>query len=343
MKALVTGAAGFIGSHVVQELMREEVEVRAMILPGEDTRNLEGTDVERIEGDVRDLDGMRHAIKGCNLVFHLAAIYSLWLPRMELMEEVNVGGTRNVLEASRQEGVERVVYTSTLAVFAGQGSGIDATEESPFALGDTGNMYSITKHRAHQVALEYVDKGMDIVIAAPCGPFGPNDVQPTPTGRFLLSLVNLPVCPIIDSTNNMVDVRDVARGHILAWRKGRTGETYLLGNENLREKDMAQMAMEITGLRKPVVSIPTPLMRLGSHFLLAWSEYVSRKPPLGDPSSVEISVRGLRVDCSKAFSELGLPRRPIRDSIRDSLIWFARNGYVKNKKARKKLLSMEVS
>lgn len=341
MKALVTGAAGFIGSHVVRELMKENVEVRAMILPGEDTRNIDGLDVETVQGDVRDRAGVRNAVKGCRVVFHLAAIYALWLPRMSLMEEVNVDGTYNVLRACLDEGVERAVHTSSLVVFAGQCRNTDSNENSPFVNGDAGNLYANTKYRSQQIALDFYRKGLDVVIAAPCGPFGPRDVGPTPTGRMLLTMADYPVIPLIDSINNLADVRDIALGHILAWKKGRSGEIYILGNENIRASDLGRMINEVGGFDKPLVPVPVPLLRISSHFMLAWSNYVSRKPPVLDPSGVEIGFRGQRMDCSKAFNELGLPRTPLRDSIHDALVWFASNGYIRNRKIADKWRSKE--
>jgi dihydroflavonol-4-reductase len=340
MKALVTGAAGLIGSHVVRDLLRENAEVRALVLPGENPRNLEGLDIERVEGDVRDADAMARAVRGCRAVFHLAAIYALWLPRMSKMEEVNVGGTRNVMRACLDEGVERVVHTSSFVVFAGQSVERDSNEESPFVNQDAKNLYAVTKHRSQQIALDYHGKGLDVVIAAPCGTFGPNDVGPTPTGRLILSLVHYPVIPVVNSINNMADARDVAKGHILAWRKGRSGEAYILGNENIWASDLAKMVNQVADLDKKLVPIPTWLVKFSAHFMLAWSEYVSRKPPLVDPTSVEIGARGMRMDCSKAFNQLGLPRRPLTETIRDALVWFAQNGYVKCQKARGKILAL---
>ena len=338
-KVLVTGAAGFIGSHVVRDLMDEGEEVRAMIFPGEDTRNLEGVDVERVEGDVRDRSSVKSAVKGCKAVFHLAAIYALWLPRMSVMEEVNVDGTYNVMRECFDAGVERVVHTSSLVVFAGQSVEHDSNERSPFSFARSGNLYANTKYRSQQIALEFFRKGLDVVIAAPCGPFGPNDVQPTPTGRLLLSLVNLPVVALVDSINNMVDVRDVSKGHVLAWKKGRSGEAYILGNENMWAHELARLACEIAGINKPMIRVPTPLLKVAARFMLAWSEYVSKKPPIMDPSAVEIGAKGQRMDCSKAIDELGLPQRPIRESVRDSLVWFAKNGYITDKNAEKNILS----
>ncbi len=339
-KALVTGAAGFIGSHLVKYLLEENVEVRAMILPGENTRNIDELDIECVRGDITDRESVKNAVHGCDVVFHLAAIYALWLPRMSLMDEVNIDGTYNVMRAALNEGVERVVHTSSLVVFGGQSPDEDSTEESPFVNGDTRNLYAITKYRSQKIALDFCRKGLDVVVAAPCGPIGPHDIQPTPTGKLLLSLVHMPIVPLIESISNMVDVRDVAKGHVLAWQKGRTGECYILGNENLWASELAQIVMEVAEINRPTMRIPKPLVKIAPHFALAWSNYVSRKPPLIEPSSGIIGERGMRMNCSKAFNELGLPRRPIRESVHDALIWFSRHGYITNAKVRDKFFLM---
>jgi len=337
MKALVTGGGGFIGSHVVRALLRDGVEPRVLLLAGEDERNLAGLDVERVRGNVLDPPSLARAVQGCAWVFHLAAIYALWLPRMETMREVNVDGTRNVLQAALDAGVDRVVYTSSIAVFGGQGPDRDATEESPFALGDTGNLYAASKHASHQVALGFVRRGLDVTIAAPCGPIGPGDRGPTPTGRFLLTLASAPVCPLVQTASNFGDVRDMARGHVLAARKGRTGESYLLGAENLGYRQLADMVEAVTGAARPRVPVPDPLLRAGAHLMKKMADWGVRRPPLITPDSVTIGQRCLRADCSKARRELGLPQSPVKDAVRDALVWFARNGHVRNPRVRRRL------
>jgi dihydroflavonol-4-reductase len=293
--------------------------------------------VEKVRGNVLAPDSLLRAVDGCAWVFHLAAVYALWLPRMEAMQEVNVQGTRNVLQAALDQGVERVVYTSSIAVFGGQGPDRDATEESPFALGDTGNLYAVSKYEAHKVALSFVERGLDVTITAPCGPIGPGDVGPTPTGRFLLALVNAPVCPLVDTVTNFGDVRDMARGHVLAARKGKTGESYLLGTENYRYHQLADMATEITGIRKPRLRIPDSLIKVGAHAMKKMADWGIKRPPLLTPDSVIIGQRCLRADCTKARSELGMPQNPVKNAVRDALVWFARNGHVSNERLRRKL------
>ncbi|HZS37675.1 MAG TPA: NAD-dependent epimerase/dehydratase family protein [Polyangia bacterium] len=337
MKALVTGAAGFIGSNVVRALLGAGHAVRALHLPGEDVRNLAGLDVERVAGDVTDGPAMRRAAAGCDRVFHLAAIYALWTRDPERMRRVNVDGTRTVLEAARAAGVERVVYTSSIARFGGQGRGRRATEESPFALGPTGDGYSRSKFEAHEVARAFAGD-VDVVIVAPTGPIGPGDVGPTPTGRLLLRALTMPVVVVPDSATNFADVRDMARGHLLAAERGRRGESYLLGHVDLTAVELAREALALYGLRRAIVRAPFPLAQAAGHASLAAARLLGRAP-LFTPAAVRIARLGLTADCSKAVRELGLPQTPIRTALRDALTWFAQNGYLTDGALKRKVLA----
>jgi len=337
MKNLVTGGGGFIGSHVVRALLDDGEEVRVLLRPGEDERNLAGLQVERVTGDVLDAESVRRAVRGCRRVFHLAAVYALWLPRMEHMRQVNVEGTRTVLTAALESGVERVVYTSSIAVFGGQGLDRDATEESPFRLGDTGNLYARTKFESHQVALEFAGRGLLLTLVAPCGPIGPGDLGPTPTGRFLLALVNAPFVPRVETVSCFGDVRDMARGHVLAATRGKSGECYLLGTENLWYRDLARLVEDATGVRKPGIPVPDPVLSAAGHAMKWLADLGWKRPPLLTPDSVRIGRLGLRADCSKARRDLGLPQTPLRRAVRDALAWFAANGYIRDARLRRRL------
>jgi dihydroflavonol-4-reductase len=336
VKALVTGAAGFIGSNVVRALLEDGWDVRALHLRQEDIRNLRGLEIERVIGDVTDRDSLRAAMKGCEVVFHLAAVYALWTADGgERMRRVNVDGTRNVLEIARELGVRRVVHTSSIARFGGQGMRHRATEQSAFALRSTGDRYSRTKAEAHEVALGTA-KEQDVVIVAPCGPIGPGDVGPTPTGRLLLTAIRMPFAFVAPTITTFADVRDMARAHVLAAERGVRGETYLLGTEDLSVEDVARMAMDVVGVKKPIVKAPFALAALAAHGAKAWADRVSRRPPLFTPEAIRIARLGLRADCSKAHRELGVPRSPVKDAVRDAIEWFAREGYL-GKRARQRM------
>lgn len=329
-RALVTGAAGFIGSHVVRAALDAGFDVRAFILPTDDLRNLAGTDAEIVRGDVTDRRAVDGAMRGVEVVFHLAAIYALWSPEPERMRRVNVGGTRVVLEAARSAGVRRVVHTSSIARFGGQGPGRAATEESPFALGPTGDLYARTKNEAHWVALEAARSGQDVVIVAPCGPIGPGDVGPTPTGRLLCACLSMPVLFLVPTVTSFAHVADMARAHVLAAEKGRAGESYLLGHENLTAAELARRALAVLGESRPVIEVPYPV---ASAFALGAELFadLTRRPPLVTPAAVRIAKLGLAADASKAVRDLGMPQTPIDVALRDALEWFDRHGYLRRR------------
>lgn len=335
MRVLVTGAAGFIGSNVVRALLDDGYDVRAMHLAREDIRNLRGLEVERIAGDVTDRESLRTAMKGCEIVFHLAAVYALWTPDGDgrRMREVNVDGTRNVLEIARELGVRRVVHTSSIARFGGQGLRHRATEKSAFALRSTGDRYSRTKAEAHEIAVA-ASKDQDVVIVAPCGPIGPGDVGPTPTGRLLLTAIRLPVAIVAPTVTTFADVRDMARAHVLAAERGIRGETYLLGSEDLSVEDIARMAMDVAGVKKPILNAPFALASLAAYGAKAWADRVSRRPPLFTPEAIRIARLGLRADCTKAARDLGMPRSSVRGAVRDAIEWFVREGYAGRRMTR---------
>jgi dihydroflavonol-4-reductase len=327
VKALVTGSAGFIGSNVVRTLLEDGHDVRALHLPNEDLRNLRGLDVERVRGDVTDAQAMRETMRGCEVVFHLAAVYALWTKDADIMHRVNVIGTQNVLDAARAEGVRRVVHTSSIARFGGQGPHRRATEASDFALGVTGDRYSRSKADAHEVAVRAA-REQDVVIVAPCGPIGPGDAGPTPTGRLLLSAVKLPIALVADTTTNFADVRDMARGHVLAAEKGKRGETYLLGCRDVSLVEIARMALDALGATKRIVVAPFIAASIVARGLSLIADRVTGRPPLFTPQAVRIARLGLRADCSKAVRELGMPQSPIDRAVADAMSWFAREGYL---------------
>lgn len=334
-QVLVTGAAGFIGSHVVRTLVERYpgIRVRAMHLPNDNLINLDGLDVELFAGDITQRDDMERAVDGCDAVFHLAAIFALWLPDPSIMDRVNVDGSRNVFQVCLDNGIKRVVYTSSYAVFGGQGRGVSCDESSPFRL--HASHYSVTKYQGHQLARDYAKQGLDVVIVCPTAPVGPGDYGPTPTGKLFIDFVSAPVNTVMNSGSNYVDVRDCALGHVLALENGRTGESYILGGENYSIGELVALLEEITGQNRLTLKV-APWMLMPAAWVSLWlANHVTHKAPLLTPADLKTLQLGLWADVSKARQELGLPVRPIRESVIDALRWFAENDYLDSKITRR--------
>jgi dihydroflavonol-4-reductase len=323
---------------VARTLVEDGHRVRALCLRGEDRRNLRGVDVEIVEGDVTDEDAMTGAARGAEWVFHLAAIYAIWTRDPERMRRVNVDGTRVVLDAARRAGAERTIVTSSIARFGGQGPNRRATEASTFALGPTGDLYTRTKRDAHDLAVAR-SREQDVVVVAPTGPLGPGDVRPTPTGRLLLSAVTFPAAVAMRGQSAVGDVRDFARAHVLAAERGARGEAYLLGREDASLVDLVRMAQRLAGVRRPVLTLPYPLAHTAAFVLEAAADRVTRREPLLTRAVVRTAQLGLRADCAKSERELGVTYRPLEESVRDALTWFAREGYLKSATVRRHLES----
>jgi dihydroflavonol-4-reductase len=327
-KALVTGAAGFIGSNVVRELMSEGIGVRAMVLPGEDVRNLEGLDVERVEGNVMDPASLDRALAGCDTLFHLAAIYALWARDRRIFYDVNIQGSRNMLWAAKRADLEKIVYTASIAALGVREGKLPADEETPFNQYHKANDYVLTKHISQEEALSFCRDGqMPIVIVNPCFPYGEGDVAPTPTGKIILDVANRVQFMTYEGGINVVDVKDVAKGHVLAARKGRIGEKYILGNRNVTMKELFEMAADAAGVNTRIIKMPLPITRLYGYLWKKLADWTGNQPTTTH-QEVAYSSQYLFYDTSKAQRELGLELTPVEVSLERSLEWFRQNGYI---------------
>ncbi len=327
----VTGAAGFIGHHVVRLLRAEGRPVRALIRPGEDTRNLDALDdpgITRIEGDILDRTGVAAAMAGCSVVYHLAAIYRTWVPEPRQIFDVNVGGTANVLAAAAAQGVRRVVYTSSIAAIGVTEDGVPATESTPFNLWGHAFDYVRSKYLAHQVALAFAPL-VDLVLVCPGLPLGPGDIGPTPTGKTLIDALNGTIRLSFDGGLTLVDVEDVARGHLLAEARGRRGEVYLLTGHNLSIFALIAELQQAVGLRHGMMRVPASLAAALGRALEVYAERVSRREPMITAGSVAYASQRLFFDHSKARDELGYTVRPLPETLRRAVAWFVAHDYLK--------------
>ncbi len=334
MNCFVTGASGFIGANLVDELLARGHAVKALLRPAGDLRGLAGLDFERVNGDVTDRAVCAAALRGCDWCFHVAASYHLWLPDYAPMYAANVEGTRNVLEGAMAAGCARIVYTSTVGCIGlpkPVGGVITPTDETtPVSAAQMSNHYKRSKWQAEQVARDTAAKGAPIVIVNPSAPVGPRDVKPTPTGRVIVDYLNRRMPAYLDTGLNWAHVRDVAVGHILAAEKGRVGERYILGNAdgNWTMKEAFAVLREITGIPGPSFQVPYGVALLAAHVNEAVSKFTGR-PPKAPLAGVRMAKYKMYFNPAKAIRELGLPQTPPKQALADAVEWFRRQGYVK--------------
>jgi dihydroflavonol-4-reductase len=312
---LVTGASGFVGWHVARELIERGFRVRALVRASSKVPEL---DVERVEGDLREAASLARAAAGCCIVYHVAADYRLWSRNPEELYKSNVEGTRNVLEAARAAGVERVVYTSTVGCI-----GIPGDESSPVSIDDMTGAYKRSKFMAERVALEFAGRGLPVVIVNPTAPMGDHDFKPTPTGRMVVDFLNGAMPAYIDTGLNIVNVRDVAKGHLLACERGRTGERYILGSENMTLGGILKELAAITGRKAPTVELPYFVAWTAGVITTAWAQ-LTGIPPRAPLEAVRMARKKMWVPHAKAARELGFAPGPARGALADAARWFSR-------------------
>lgn len=323
----LTGGSGFVGAHLARALVERDAEVRCLVRPTSDRTNLEGLDVELFEGDLRDRRSLDRGLAGCETVFHCAADYRLYAPNPQEIYDVNVGGTENLLAAAAQAGVDRVVYTSSVGALGLTDDGAPADEAAPVELDDMIGHYKRSKYLAEREAERWAGEGLPVVIVNPSTPVGDRDVKPTPTGQMIVDFLNRKMPAYVDSGLNLIDVRDVAEGHLLAAERGRVGEKYILGHRNLTLKEILERLAGLTGLPAPKVRLPhwIPLTVAAVDTTLA--RWTGRTPRVS-LESVRMSKKRMFFDASKAVSELDLPQSPVDGALARAVAWFEDHGYV---------------
>lgn len=327
-KTLVTGATGFIGSHIVRELLQAGEDVKVLIRKDSDTKNLDGLDIEHAYGDLCDKNSLFSALNDCDRLFHTAALNRVWMADSQFFYDINVEGTKNILNIALKKNVERVVYTSSLCTVGANEDGSLANEETRFNLWDISNHYERSKFQAEEEAFNVFKKGLPLVVVNPGAVVGPNDIKPTPTGQLIVNYLNRNIPAYFDTRLNIVHVKDVAAGHLLACSKGRIGEKYILGNENMKISDFLRLLENVSGIKAPKIKVPQSLALMIAYLNDFISSKFTKKEPIIRVSTLKRARLDLTFDSTKAVSELGLRLTPIKEAVIEAMNWFRENGYV---------------
>ena len=327
MKALVTGATGFIGSAVARAVLEAGVSVRVLVRPGSDVQNLQGLGVETVQGDLCDPASLRAALAGCRQLYHVAAHYALWARDPSVFYRVNVEGTKRLLQAAREVGIDRVVYTSTIgAIGLPEGGGL-GTEDTPISLPQMAGDYKRSKFLAEQEVHTLIQAGLPVVIVNPSAPVGIHDVKPTPTGQIIVDFMKGRMAAYIETGMNLIDVEDVAIGHVRAMEQGRIGERYILGNQNVMLRELFGILSRLTGVKAPTVKLPRGLVLPLAHINKWIADYLTHSAPRIPLEGVRMAKYTMHYDCSKAIRDLGLPQTSIEVALEKAVRWFRDHGY----------------
>jgi len=327
MKTLVTGGTGFIGANVVRALLHRGADVRALVRHGSDLRNLAGLDLELVYGDLRDRRSLEAALKGCGSLFHVAAVYALWTPHRDEIYDSNVAGTVNILEAALSSNVQKIVYTSSVATIGLLADDSPGSEDIAIRPEELVSDYKRSKYLAEQEVLKYAQRGLPVVIVNPSFPVGPWDIKPTPSGQLIVNFLRGKIPAYVDTGLNVVDVEDVAIGHLLAAEKGRLGERYILGHVNLTLAEIFQLLEQVSGVKAPRRRIPYTVAYLAACVSELVSRTITHKAPFVTLAGVKLSRKRMFFDATKAVRDLALPQTPAREALAKAVRWFRAHGY----------------
>ncbi len=330
MKTLITGASGFVGSAVLRQLLAAGHNVRALIRPNCDRRNLAGLPVEIVYGDITDRKSLDQGMAGCSTLFHIAADYRLWVPKPSEIYDNNVTGTHNIMLAAMNAGIKRIVYTSSVATLGFTVDVSPADEDTPVSLKDMIGHYKRSKFMAEAEVKRLADEqGLPVIIVNPSTPIGPRDIKPTPTGRMIVDAASGRMPAYVDTGLNLVHVDDVAIGHLLALQHGQVGERYILGACNMTLKEIFCAIAAITGQNPPKICLPHHVVFPIACMSEAWARFVSGREPRVTLNGVRLARKRMFFSAEKARRFLGFNPRPIEEALRDAVDWFRENGYLR--------------
>lgn len=328
-RILVTGATGFVGAALVRQLLRQGRDIRITVRSESDHKNIRGLRLEHVEADIRSRDDLKRAMHGCSQVYHVAGLYRSWMRDYDMLHQINVEGTRNVLEAALAAGVKKVVHTSSIAALGMPADGSPADENTVFNLHHLMLPYEQSKYEAELVVHEYLNKGLPVVIVRPALVMGPGDLYPTPSGKIVLDMLHGRVPCYFDGGIDIVDVDDVATGHILAMEHAEPGETFNLGRQGnfTVMGDLFKLIARIGGVHAPFLKMPLSFTLLYARTLTCIADYITHREPLATPANIRILALKRRVDFSKAVRVLGIPQTRLHDIVARTIDWYKKEGY----------------
>ena len=330
MKTFITGASGFVGSAVLRRLIEEKHKVVALVRPSSDRSNLAGLPVEIVTGDLTDPESFAAALIGCDCVFHLAADYRLWVPKPAEMYERNVTGTRNLMLAALKARVERIVYTSSVATLGLNSDGAPADESTPVSLSDMIGHYKRSKFLAEVEVKRLVgEQNLPAVIVNPSTPVGPRDIRPTPTGRVIIDAASGRIPAYVDTGLNLIDVDDVADGHLLALNHGNVGRRYILGAQNMTLREFLTQVAIIAEQPPPKVRLPQSLVLPVAYIAEGWARLTEGGEPLITVDGVKLAKKKMFFSSERAVRELGFRPGPVEGALRNAVNWFRQNNYLR--------------
>ncbi len=333
MKTLITGATGFVGTAVLRELLKKGHKVKALVRQSSVLDNLKNLDVETVKGDLKDRDSLKECLKDCKYLFHVAADYRLWIPKPEEIYQNNVTGTENLMEEVLNSEVEKVVYTSSVAVLGKPINGEVANEKTPVDVSQMIGHYKKSKFLAEEKVKElYKTKKLPVVIVNPAAPVGPRDIKPTPTGKMILDAAMKKIPAYLDTGLNIVHVKDVAKGHLQAFKRGKLGERYILGGENLTFKEILEIISSLCGHSPPKIRLPKkPLYPIGYLFEI-FARLFNLKNPMLTVDMIRMAEKKMFFSSEKAKKELHYKYQTANKALKDAIQWFINNGYCRNVK-----------